>query len=826
MSLRILARSVALLALLAPIPAGGAPDPPMPVPTPVASSPAATAIPMAEVATRAAEVSGILGSVAAHMAPSTEIQTILARLPDVSRQIGLGLALTAEILRGQPVLSTIAVQQRVWQERQLQTTRWLNLLTARATQVQETLNRLAALQATWRQTASAAQAENAPGAMTEQIAAVLGAITLTEASVQAERATLLDLQSRVAQEVARCETALAEVGQVQQRAVGGMLARETLPIWETESWRGSWSALPGRLREAAASRWKDVGRYVRDPSQGLPWHLGSFVVLMGLFCAARRRLGQWAAAGEDISRVRVFERPYAAALLVPLFYASSPYSALPFPLRQLFELLVLVPVIRLIRPVVDPRVVSGLYVMPLLFILDILRHDLAGAAGIEQAILALETLAGIGALAYALNREKARRFSERATESDRQEALWVAGLLILLVLAVGLVSGALGYTRLARLLVSGLLASGALALSLGGWVRALGGVAAYALRVWPLQLLQMVRRHRDLLERRTYSLLRWTAIIAWTFRTLDYVGLFQPAGLLGRAVLTARLQVGSIGLSLGEVLAFVGLIWLAYLLSTFLRFALEEEVYPRIRLPRGVSYAFSSLLGYVIITLGFLFGLGALGLDLTKVTVLAGALGVGIGFGLQSMVNNFVSGLILLFERRIHVGDAVEFADLSGEVSRIGIRASTVRTGRGAEIIVPNAQLVTERLINWTLSDRLRRIDLPVGVNYGASPKDVIAVLESVARAHPHVLQNPAPQAFFTGFGESAINFELHAWTDRFGQWFQIRSELATAVYEAVCAAGLTFPFPQREVRIVRGPDGGPAAIPRPPHSGPEEERL
>src|SRR5580765_5516001 len=165
-----------------------------------------------------------------------------------------------------------------------------------------------------------------------------------------------------------------------------------------------------------------------------------------------------------------------------------------------------------------------------------------------------------------------------------------------------------------------------------------------------------------------------------------------------------------------------------------------------------MSYALSSLLNYIILTLGFLLAIGALGIDLTKMTVLAGAFGVGLGFGMQSIVNNFVSGLILLFERPIHVGDIIEVGDLVGEVSRIGIRASIVRTYLGAEMIVPNAQLATERVINWTLSDRRRRIDLAVGVDYGSAPDKVVEVLESVARSHPSILKDPVPQAVFIKF--------------------------------------------------------------------------
>src|SRR5207245_4078905 len=186
---------------------------------------------------------------------------------------------------------------------------------------------------------------------------------------------------------------------------------------------------------------------------------------------------------------------------------------------------------------------------------------------------------------------------------------------------------------------------------------------------------------------------------------------------------------------------------------------------------RPAAYEISSLLHYAVLFLGFLLAVGALGVDLNKFTVLAGAFGVGLGFGLQGVVNNCVSGLIVLVERPIHVGDAIQMSDLAGEVRRIGIRATTVRTWEGAEVIVPNASLVSEKLTNWTYSDRLRRMDLPVGVAYGSAPEKVLELLLAVAHAHPGVLAQPVPEALFMGFGESALYFELRAWTGRFNQW-------------------------------------------------------
>ncbi|HEY6565472.1 MAG TPA: mechanosensitive ion channel domain-containing protein [Pirellulaceae bacterium] len=208
----------------------------------------------------------------------------------------------------------------------------------------------------------------------------------------------------------------------------------------------------------------------------------------------------------------------------------------------------------------------------------------------------------------------------------------------------------------------------------------------------------------------------------------------------------------------------------------------------------------------MVLAIGFVAAIALLGVDLSKITVLAGAFSVGIGFGLQSIVNNFVSGLIVLFERPIDKGDSVEIGSLRGTVQRIGIRASVVRTSQGADIIVPNSQFISEKVTNWTHGDRSMRIELPIGVDYATPPKKAIALLEETALAHPEILRDPAPKAVFVGFGDSSINFELRAWTNEFAHATQIRTDLAAAIYESAQEAGISFPFPQREVRLVGNP--------------------
>jgi small-conductance mechanosensitive channel len=172
-----------------------------------------------------------------------------------------------------------------------------------------------------------------------------------------------------------------------------------------------------------------------------------------------------------------------------------------------------------------------------------------------------------------------------------------------------------------------------------------------------------------------------------------------------------------------------------------------------------------------------------------------------VGFGLQNIVNNFVSGLILLFERPIRIGDTVEMNGIVGRVRRIGARSSTIHTFQDAEVIVPNSDLISKEVINWTLSSLRRRVDIPVGVAYGTDPGRVFSLLLDVAGAHPGVIGNPKPEAYFLGFGESALDFELRFWTYQ-EDWFRLKSEVAVSLLQALREANIEVPFPQRELRI------------------------
>jgi potassium-dependent mechanosensitive channel len=773
------------------------------------SVPPPAVIPVAEIATQATEVSNLLRGFATNLAPGTAVETIRKNLPEVSANNDLELASTTNILKEQPSLETLQAQEQLWEQKQQQLTAWLNVLTERATRLQNALNLLKTQQDRWARTRDAEQSPNVPAPILSQIDTTLAAIEAAQTPLHAQRNDLLDLQSKIAQQVARCGTVLAQIGQVQESIVGGILSRDGSNIWHPDLWARAKASFDGRVSKILATYRADFLRYLSDPAMRMPLHVGLFIVLSLVFLAAGRQFKQWAASGEGAMRATiVFDHPLAAALLITLMVATGHSSPLPSTLKQLFDAIGLVPMIILARPFVHPSIAPAMYILAVLFALDTVRHAFAGVppAG-GQALIMLESLAGIVVLRWLMTYGPQSRVSgENAGLRWHNVRRFIAGML-LLILAGGFLASAFGYWRLARLMTPGVLVGGVFVLWGYTLVQLASGIIAYALRVWPLRLLQMVRHHRELLDARIYRLLLWLIIGALFVRYLDYLGLLDPAMALASDLLTTRLERGSISTSVGDIAAFFLTLLGAYWLSSFIRFMLEEDVYPRTRIAAGQSYAVSNLLNYSILALGFLVALGVLGLDLNKMTVLLGAFGVGIGFGLQSVVNNFVSGLILLFERPIHVGDMVQVGNSQGRVRRIGIRASVVRTAQGAEIIVPNAQLITQDVTNWTLSDRLRRIDLPVAVIAGAAPKKVIELIEAVARVHPKVLQDPAPRCLFMSYGDSSINFELRAWTE-YTNSVQVHSDLTVAIYEAVNAAGMSFPFPQREVRLLSDYDG------------------
>ena len=266
--------------------------------------------------------------------------------------------------------------------------------------------------------------------------------------------------------------------------------------------------------------------------------------------------------------------------------------------------------------------------------------------------------------------------------------------------------------------------------------------------------------------------------------------------------LSLGFTVGSSEITVGLLLTAAGFIYGAFLLSWIVQSLLIQDVFAKRKVETGVQLSVARLVHYALVFLGFLLALLALGFDLTKLTIMISALGVGIGFGLQTVVNNFVCGLIMLFERPVKMGDWIEISGQWAEIRKIGLRATVVRTLDNAEIVVPNSDLVTNQVTNWTLTDRRVRLIVPVGVAYGSDIALVIENLLESTKASSRVLSTPEPQVLFRRFGESSLDFEVRAWIANAEERLRVISDLHQEIDRRFRQAGITIAFPQRDLHL------------------------
>jgi potassium efflux system protein len=216
----------------------------------------------------------------------------------------------------------------------------------------------------------------------------------------------------------------------------------------------------------------------------------------------------------------------------------------------------------------------------------------------------------------------------------------------------------------------------------------------------------------------------------------------------------------------------------------------------------GGRYAIKTLASYGITVAAFLLAFSTLGLNWGQVQWLVAALGVGIGFGLQEIVANFISGIIILFERPVRVGDIVTIGETTGVVTNIQIRATTIRNWDKQELLVPNKEFITERLLNWTLTDQQNRISIPIGIDYGSDTRKALSILSQIAEQHEKVLDDPAPLISFEAFGESSLTIVLRCYLSALDGRIGVVTELHQAIYDRFREEGIGMAFPQREVHL------------------------
>ena len=521
-------------------------------------------------------------------------------------------------------------------------------------------------------------------------------------------------------------------------------------------------------------------------------HATIILLLFLLVYWLRPGVHKWTEEEPSLRRAApAFDLRVSTAVTLSFIVTGSIYSTAPFLLRAILWGLLLILIVLILRRLTDRALLPILYALIVLYFVDQLRLLAALLPILGRLVFAAEMLGGTLFLIWLIWSKHSPTVGVNTTKLFAR-AVRLAVRVGLIVLPVTLLANVFGFVNFANLLWSGALRSAYVGANVYAALRIVEGLIIISLGTRPLGLMRVVRLNRPMLQRRICGVAGFLAFVYWASLTLSFFGLRTPLITGTEEVLRANLAIGSLSISLRQVLVFLATVWAAFALSRFLRFLLEEDIYQHWHLARGIPQAISTMVHYAVLLTGFFVGLAVLGVDLSKVTILAGAFTVGVGFGLQTVVNNFVCGLILLFERPIKVGDIIQIDTDIGEVRRIGIRACIIRTADGSEVIVPNGTIISNKVTNWTLSDRYRAIEVSVTVARGAAPQHVIEVLKRVAANHPGVTKEPAAQAYVVNFASATVSFNLRAWTERYEDWVQVRSDLSVAVDEALMRENIT----------------------------------
>ena len=730
--------------------------------------------------------------------PTAKLQKRIETLAESVRQEGQHI--DRDELR-QLSIARLESLERHWNFYGKQLEAWRRDLKEATSQYNEDAAELSRRRANWEATRASAESAALAPALANRVNSVVAQIALAEQAVSGP----IDKQARLSRRANAVESSIS----AGQKAVAAGIAYkdsrlsrlDAPPLWQL--WadpQTSGSALQS-VQAGLSVEQRFLDEYAAATTDvQLRKNLVALLMLPLLVWLSVRSRRVISDDPEIQASTRVLRRPISSWLILLMVSAVAFQPDAPVLLHQVALLLALVPVLRLLPPKVYevlgpwPYIATGLYLLKQLSFLLI-----ANPLHYRVYLLGLTLLTAV-LLVWLMWRARPRAGDPPL--STARKLVRAAGALAVVALLVSAVANLFGNVSLAEMLTGGILDSGYVGLVLYAGVTVLSSVIRLLLARRALSRFSIVTQHAGPLLQSFTRLLGFAALAAWVIVLLNEFRIFRPIRDAVVAVLTHELRFGQISLTLGGVLLFIFSVWLAFWVAKTVRVILQDEVLPKMSLPRGVGSSIASLSYYALVFAGLAVALVAAGFEMSQLTIVVGALGLGIGLGLQNVVNNFVSGLILMFERPIQPGDVVEVGGVSGKVREIGMRATTLSTFEGADVVVPNGVLLNEKLINWTLSDQDRRIDVNVGVAYGSDPRKVLELLMDVTTSTEGIATEPAPTVLFVGFGANSLDFSIRSWTNNFGDWVKIRSNLTVRVHDALIAAGIEIPFPQQDLHV------------------------
>jgi len=496
--------------------------------------------------------------------------------------------------------------------------------------------------------------------------------------------------------------------------------------------------------------------------------------------------------------LKLIQSPLLVAVFSSSILIRFIYPELPYTFRTVNLLIMIVPLVILIVRLYGKHVMTWLYWVIGLYLISVLFEFLYASDILQRIFLLFISVATFAIYAWFL---RIKPFAHLYKSKSLLKIVHNTEIVFMVLLLAAVIANLIGAFSLAQFLTLVPIQIAFLVLIVKIITRFVDLILYIILASNFVLRLHAVNDYFDTIHQK---ITRYVNLFFWIFFVVTVMRILRIKDVFftwGQELLTTGRKIGEVEITLRSILVFVFVMWLSLFITRIIRYILERDVFVRVKVAKGVPGTIIMLVKVALITGGFFLAAAAAGMELTNLSIILGAFSVGIGFGLQNIFNNMVSGLILAFERPINVGDVVEIDALMGTVTSIGLRASTVKSFDGAEVIVPNGNLISNNLINWTLKDINRRMDIRVGVAYGTDPELVLGIIKGVADEHEKVKKKPAPSSYFIGFGDSSLDFRLLAWVN-IDYRLTTESELNTAINRKLAEAGIEIPFPQRDLHI------------------------
>jgi len=637
--------------------------------------------------------------------------------------------------------------------------------------------------------------ENKIGGLVEQLKD-------SELILKSELNKELSIQERLINEEQETDLLIKGLEERQNNFLVQLLERNDPFIWESTSTTETDSATLHEkqvMEILGLNSWKNQLRlFIKDNSKQATYHLVISLMLLGLLLLFRSNITDAKIEEEKLKVIiTLFNAPVITWALISIVFIFIMYPVIPFGVRPMLLLLVAVPTLVLGWRIVQPVFRIPLLIIVVLYNIDQFLEVYNNGQLLFRWLMLLESAAGVIAMFYA--------FKAKEKQIDSKFFMWKAIVGISPVLGVLFcVSGLLhiiGYTLLAQIVSSVIVHALMVALIILILLRITYGIFYMLLNHSPVARMHVFQQHSEIVLRRTMQAFYLFTAYMWVTTLLRKSMLLQPALSIWRNLYLSEVSYGVLTISVQQVVEFFLVLFGSAILANIIRALLEEDILIHFNLKRGVPKAIAMMTKYTLMVVGFFLAVSAMGVDVDKLGFLAGGLGVGIGFGLQNIVGNFISGLILIFERPIHQGDVVVAGQTEGEVKEIGLRSCTVRSWDGAEVIVPNQEFITNRVTNWTLSDAQRRKDLRIKTDLDANPQEVVQRIQQLLNEREDILHNPAPLVLYQGYSEYAQEFRILFWLNR--NLLVATSDIALAIHALLDEMGIGKPVPIRDIRTI-----------------------